>query len=330
MCVPPCTTAEGRTYVEAQGEQAGGTPSVSFHTTTPPPVILGPPETVSVREQAAVLKASVDAEHALTRYHFEYAACSSETETFAECAHPQSTQDLESSQYGVVGATQEISGLEPQASYAFRLVADNRFERQGTPEGGETVGEEGHFTTASLATPQATTGGAGAITATTALISGSVDPDGPPATYAFELGVYAGSATQLGIVSTGPVQAGVGFVERQLGLAGLQPGTTYAFRIVIRSGYGEAVGETMLFTTAGVASLLISPATLPLLQVPPTRFPTPPKQAHSTTRARKLALALKACAKKPKKQRASCEKTARKRYATKHKAKKRKVKKRKA
>jgi hypothetical protein len=304
-------------YVEAQGERAGSPPPVSFHTTTPPPVIPGAPETVSVKEQSVVLKASVNAEHAPTRYHFEYAACSSEAEPFAECAQPQSTRDLESSQYGVVGATQEITGLAPARAYVFRLVADNRFEYQGTPEGGQAVGEEGHFRTAALPVLSASTGGASAVTATGAIVTGSVDPDGPAATYVFELGVYAGSATQYGIVVSGPVAATRQLVQEQLALSGLQPGTTYAFRIKVQSGYGEAVGAPVTFTTAGLPSVLVVPSVLAQLPMPQIAFPTEPAKVTSRklTRGQQLALALKACAKKPERKRAACRRAAHKRYA---------------
>jgi hypothetical protein len=61
-----------------------------------------------------------------------------------------------------------------------------------------------------------------------------------------------------------------------------------------------------------------------VFEVPPTvtfagvgNFPAPPKvnaKPKVITRAQKLAAALKACAKKPKKQRASCQKRAHARY----------------
>jgi len=139
------------------------------------------------------------------------------------------------------------------------------------------VGAEAHFTTAALPMPSARTGVATAVTATSAIVGGTVDPDGPAETYAFELGLYAGAATQFGIVFSGPVEAGLEPVEKQLALAGLQPATTYAYRIWIQDSSdpsGMVVGETRVFTTSGLPSVLESPASLPMLPVPATKFPT--------------------------------------------------------
>ena len=54
----------------------------------------------------------------------------------------------------------------------------------------------------------------------------------------------------------------------------------------------------------------------------PGNLPPPPKTTHkprALTRAQKLSRALKACAKKPRRQRALCQKRARSQYGVKHK-----------
>jgi hypothetical protein len=269
-------------FVEAETEgkpaTAGGPPAASFHTRTPAPEVPGEPLAPVVRAQSVVLSAVLNPEHAATRYHFEFAPCASELQTLPECGAVGTTADLQSAQYGQLASIQEAGGLASETHYAFRLVADNRFVFGGEPEGGQTAGQEGHFTTGRLPSPQAQTDGVSSITATSAVIAGMADPDGQPASYAFELGVYNGPSTQYGVVFSGPAGAG-GWLEQTLPLAGLQPGTTYAYRIAVKSGYGEATGATLTFTTLGLPSVLVTPTVVALLPIPAVAFPVdaPPK-----------------------------------------------------
>ena len=155
---------------------------------------------------------------------------------------PAETPVSESAAYGTVGVTLEARGLQPE-----RPTASSWSRSTNTAK---PVNEawrarsRRHFTTAPGAVPQAATGAASAVGATAATISGTVNPDGQAATYSFELGVYDGAATQYGIVFSGPAGAGPTPVEETFGLTGLQPGTTYAFRIVLHSGYGDADGRS--------------------------------------------------------------------------------------
>lgn len=265
------------TWVQAESEgtlaTAGGPPAASFHTSTPPPEVPGAPEVSFLTASSAVLSATLNPEHAQTSYRFQYAACPGEGLSFAQCGAVQSSQAQESAQYGAVTAIQGVSGLQPRTAYVYRLVAANGFEYEGSPEGGVTQGAEGHFTTSASAAPTAQTGGASGVGANTAVVSGYVNPDGAAATYAFELGVDEGAATQYGVVASGSAGAGVGAVQEAAALAGLQPGTAYSYRIRIDSGYGHVLGAVASFTTQGVPQLLQAPSALPLLPTPAISFP---------------------------------------------------------
>jgi hypothetical protein len=241
----------------------------TFTTAVVAPQVAGQPSSSFVRAQSAVLSASVNPEHTSTRYHFEYGACPD----LAGCAAVQVTPDEESSVYGLTGATQEIAGLAPSTTYSYRLVASNEFEEEGKKLGGGASGALGTLTTGPSPLVTATTGPPSAVTSTSAVVSGAVGPDGQPATYVFELGVYAGAGTQYGVVFSGPTGAVTVPVTETLPLTGLQPGTEYAYRIVIRSGYGEAVGAPATFTTEGLPSVLVSPTPLAMLAVPVIIFP---------------------------------------------------------
>ncbi len=265
---------------EVAGEEVTGAGEpLSFHTATPPPEVSGVPSASDVTDAFALLSASVNPEHALTRYHFEYGPCA----VLAGCVGVASTPGLESPQYVSVGAIQEAVGLQPDTTYSFRLVADNRHEETGhVLQGGETVGAEGRFTTGASPVPTAETGGASGVGATGATIAGAVDPDGQPAVYTFELGVYNGAGTQYGVVFSGPAGASTSPVGESLPLSGLQPGTTYAYRIVVKSGYGVAVGATATFTTEGLPAVIAVPVPLQMLAVPEIAFPTETRVATTT------------------------------------------------
>jgi NHL repeat len=286
--------------------------AVSFTTPMTAPRIVGVPSAPFVRSSSAVMLAELNPENANTTYEFQYGAC----ENLEACPTGTQTGVLKSAQYGKVGATQEVVGLQPATTYRYRLLAES--ENLQKTEKLAATGPEGSFTTAPAPVPQATTGTPSLTGATTATISGTVNPDGQPATYTFELGVYAGAQTQYGIVFSGPAGTGVVPVTKTLGLSGLQPGTTYAYRITVSSGYGTATGETMTFTTAGLPEVLLSPTPLAMLAIPSIAFPaavTSKSTTKALTNAQKLAKALTACKKKAKKQRAACKKQARKKYA---------------
>jgi hypothetical protein len=275
---------------EVNGEPVTGSgEQLSFHTATPPPEVAGVPLASNVTASSAVLTASVNPEHAPARYHFQYGPCP----VLSGCSGVAVTGDQESSTSGSIAAIQEATALQPQATYSYRLVAENRHEEAGgVHQGGETAGAEGHFTTGASPVPVAVTGGASGVGATSAVISGVVNPDGQPAVYAFELGVYNGASTQFGVVFSGAAGASSTPVAESLGLSGLQPGTTYAYRIVVRSGYGQSVGATLAFTTAGLPSLLSSPTPLPMLAIPAIAFPGEtttgaPAKKHTVVKCKK-------------------------------------------
>lgn len=99
------------------------------------------------------------------------------------------------------------------------------------------------------ALPRATTEGASEQTGTTAKLGGSVDPEGTYTTYHFEYGTetenYSAATPENGAgegTSSVPVSATV---------TGLQPGTTYHYRITANSAEGTAVGVDKTFTTTG-------------------------------------------------------------------------------
>jgi hypothetical protein len=299
--------------------------TVRFETPTVPPKIVGEPQAQFAKASSVVMFAELNPENAETEYFFEYGSgkaleeCKEGMRKAEEqkesCPGIAETSTRESSVYGLIGTAVEATNLQPDTTYHVRLSAKN--------QGGAAIGGESMFTTASLPVLEAFTGSSSAVTSTGAIVSGSVNPDGLPAGYTFQLGVYEGSATQYGVVFSGSTGTGTVAERESLTLTGLQPGTTYAYRISIHSGYGTSEGALATFTTAGVPAALSSENPLAMLAVPLIAFP---KEAtgpatKALTNAQKLASALRACKKKPAKQRAGCERQARKKYGAKPKKK---------
>lgn len=136
----------------------------------------------------------------------------------------------------------DLTGLEPNSEYLLRTTAVNE---------GNNV--EGISATVSLETPlippAVQTGQASAVTDTSAELAGTINTFGSQTTYHFEFGL----TTDYG--SNAPAGAeGIAGSERSLRtftetVKGLQPGTTYHYRLLATNAAGTNVGEDRTFTT---------------------------------------------------------------------------------
>jgi NHL repeat len=305
--VPPNESVYYRVAAFDQNVKAPEAPligkTLSMVTRLAAPRLLGAPRASFVKRSSAILFAELNPENASTHYWFQYtpaALC----ERLDGCAEAASTPVQQSAAYARIGSTAELTGLQPGSTYRYRLIAEN--ENTAKTEKLIVKGEEeqeGTFTTSSAIVVAATTGPSSMVGATSAVISGSVEGDGQPVSYAFELGVSNGASTQYGVVYSGPVAASATPVSESLALSGLQPGTTYSYRISVRYGNGltsgwSATGGAMSFTTQGLPEVLVSPSPLPMLGVPSISFPTAVKVAvkhggKKTTKRHKKARARK-------------------------------------
>ncbi|MGI8714934.1 MAG: hypothetical protein ACR2NR_17495 [Solirubrobacteraceae bacterium] len=98
-----------------------------------------------------------------------------------------------------------------------------------------------------VSAPAASTGNAGAITETSATVSGTVNPDGAITSYAFQYGTSTayGSATAPVSIAAGTANVGV-----SVPLSGLLPGTTDHYRLQATNSAGTTYGQDAAFTTA--------------------------------------------------------------------------------
>jgi hypothetical protein len=198
----------------------------------------------------------------------------------------------------------EMNGLESAQIYHYRLDA--------TDSAGTTYGSDETFTTDALK-PQVSTGAAQGVGQSTATLTGTLDAQGAASTYWFQYGTSEnyGTSAPAGSASAGSLSATVG---ESVSISSLTPGTTYHFRLVSNNAGGTEYGADQLFTTARAAG---GGGVLGTMMA---RVGRPPKERaipKVLTRAQKFAKALRACVKKPTKQRAACVKRARGMYGAK-------------
>ncbi|HEU4906987.1 MAG TPA: S1 family peptidase, partial [Solirubrobacterales bacterium] len=105
-----------------------------------------------------------------------------------------------------------------------------------------------HVTGLYQVAPEATTEAVTGLTSTEATLNATVTPNLLATTYQFEYGTTAGYGSK---VPAPPAQAGSGEqgVAVQRAIEGLEPHTTYHYRVVATNSEGTAYGEDMTFTT---------------------------------------------------------------------------------
>lgn len=206
-----------------------------------PTVAIDPVDGGSVTGSEATLKGTVNPEGAGAEWHFEL-------------KRPEDSEwtqlpggDAGSGPAPVVVESQ-AAGLRPNTAYEARLIAVGA---NGTRLAGVET-----FSTDSLP-PQAITRFAAPRTTTGARLNGLVNPRNSATAYYFEYGLtdhYGASvpATQDAAAGGGETQL---LVSREL--AGLEPATTYHYRIVAVNAAGSQPGEDATFTTRSPAEMIL-------------------------------------------------------------------------
>jgi hypothetical protein len=228
--VAALAVAAGTVYGSDIGDAAG----VRFVVFTGPTVVTGAGAPIDPASET--LNGTINPEGVSgTTYHFEYGA---------DANYGNSTPDVDPGSGSSAVAASDVAnvGLLPNSTYHFRLV--------GTNPDGTIYGADNTFTTAPG--PPVVDGSppsVSAITPTGATLNGTIDPRGSITSYHFDYGLD----TTYGSVSTpnGSVAAGQGNQGASSPITGLQPGTTYHFRIVADNGTGgPQTGADQTFVTA--------------------------------------------------------------------------------
>ncbi len=193
---------------------------------TAPTAITGPVTTVG--PTTATLSGTVNPNGSPTSWQFEYG----KTTTYGTAT----TATNAGAGTANTGVSANLTGLAANTSYHYRLVATST-------AGGTADGADGIFTTS--ASPDAVTGAATGIGATSATLNGTVNPNGRTTTYYFDYGKTTGYGSKTAVVNAG---SGTSPTTVSAAVSGLTSGQVYHFRLDATSDAGAAQGADMTFT----------------------------------------------------------------------------------
>jgi phosphodiesterase/alkaline phosphatase D-like protein len=202
----------------------------------PPTVVTG--TALYVTGTSALLTGTVSPNGPATVAQFQYGLDT----TYGSVATAQSTTS--STATHTVEAS--ISGLAPSTTYHYRLTGSNA---NGVADGNDMT-----FVTAALTPPAVTTGTAINITGTSAVLTATVNPNGPTTEAQFQYGL---DTTYGNLTPAQPIRSGTTKVTLAAEIAGLSPATVYHFRVTGSNANGSATGEDMTFETASSAAPMV-------------------------------------------------------------------------
>jgi hypothetical protein len=114
---------------------------------------------------------------------------------------------------------------------------------------------------AAAALPSATTGAARSVTASSATLNGTVNPNNEPTTYFFQYGPTRAYGSQT--PTQGPTAAARRNTPVSAGVSGLAAGTLYHYRLVATNPSGTRLGRDRTFTTLALISFTGRPGFVP-------------------------------------------------------------------
>jgi uncharacterized repeat protein (TIGR01451 family) len=221
-----CTNSSGSAY---------DSKTVTVGTTGNAPIVQTRSAT-GISQTSATLNGLVNPNGAQTYYSFEYGTS-------------QSLGNSTSLLSAGVGTTNQnvtslISGLTANTTYYFRIDAQNTY---GSVQGSIlsfTTNPGGITGNAPIVQTQSATG----VSDTSAVISGTVNPNGDQASYWFEYGTSQSLGNSTTFLSAGNGSSVQSFTAS---LNFLSQNTTYYYRIVASNSYGTSQGSILNFTTTG-------------------------------------------------------------------------------
>jgi hypothetical protein len=204
--------------------------------TTLPPVTFRPCSPIGLRGTSGTLCVLINPEGVETTYYFQYGTS---TEYSFETPFENTGPLFEEKQF-----TAPITGLLPATTYHYRVVAFNELgladgndETFTTPPAEPTVNDQPPF--------------ASGISLHEATLHGTINPGNGVTTYHFQYGTsteYGSSTSEAYTQLNYPKTISEDDTGEQL-ITGLQPGTTYHYRLVATNSSGTTTGPDKTFTT---------------------------------------------------------------------------------
>lgn len=238
------STPTGATAVDAV--TGGTTPAPAPAQSQPGAPTATTMQSVDPSDTAAIVVGAVIPNGASTNYWYEYG-------TTANLGSKSSNQNIGSGYVGLA-APAYISGLTKDTTYYFRVAAQNQF--------GQSAGATYSFhTTTGTPAPQGSaplvrTLAAGNITRTSANVNGQVTANKSATNEWFEYGTSRDFGSVTGVQAMGN---GSTAVSSSVQISGLNPATTYYFRLNAQNQFGTVNGTILSFKTSGPAAAAAVP-----------------------------------------------------------------------
>ena len=212
--------------IDAQGNEDPSPAERSFEVILPP---VATEDATQVKAESATLTATINPRGLDTTYQFTYKPDSESGESHQV---PASPKDIGAGTEPV-NVSEPITGLSPNTTYDYHVVAHNAAGTAGV--------EEGTFTT--IGVPVATTLPASGLTATEATLKATINPVGDPTSYYFEYGPAEGGPLTKVPVAPKEIEAGRAAVPVSETVTGLTESQKYRYRVVATNSAGTVEGE---------------------------------------------------------------------------------------
>ena len=219
-----------------RGDDFGDTMAIVLDELRPPEVTIDPVDPGTISATEASFAGTVDPNGKASSWRFEYSDDGGATWTETPTQSAGTGQDP-------VDVNADASGLYPNADYLVRLVAQS-------DEGSGTAGPVGFHTGRSA--PQVQALSAIEVSDSSAWLRASINPAGEATSYYFEYGTNAGYGSRVPASADRSAGQGSRPLAVSEALHGLQPQTTYHFRVVAVNATGTSTGEDRAFTTTAI------------------------------------------------------------------------------
>ncbi|MFH0888831.1 MAG: fibronectin type III domain-containing protein, partial [Planctomycetota bacterium] len=207
-----------------------GTSNVIFAMTLPPPAPSATTNfATNITMNSATLQGTVNPNGIMANVYFQWGMTTA-------YGNNTTSKYLDSGTMNVI-VTENISGLTQNITYYFRVVATNSY--------GTTHGLDRTFSTGSGSAPTANTDPATNVTAYSAYLNGTVNPNGSDTKAYFQWGLTSSYTITTTYQSIGSGATGVSVYYN---LSALSSNMSYNFRVVGDSTYGTSYGTNMSFT----------------------------------------------------------------------------------
>ena len=212
------------------GTSQGG--NVVFTTAGPPSATTS--AATGISDTAATLNGLVNPNGLATTYYFQYGT------TTSYGTQIPTTAATVGSGTNAVAESASPTGLTPNTTYDFRIVAVN--------SDGQVTGSNLTFTSAGLPGAASAATQPACVSATSATLNGTLNPNSLATTYYFQYGTTTSYGSQIPVTPAG-AGSGSSTIGESLNLTGLTPNTTYDFQLVAVNSTGTTDGGNMAFTT---------------------------------------------------------------------------------